>query len=946
MSPIITADLDKNFNDFKRHQMDLKPNEVYEPKIATKTLTKSASAVVTTQGASYYHPLYEPTNLQLPTKLRECLIFDTPITMADGSKKKIGEVNIGDWVIDKNGNKGQVEDVIINDFEGDIFKLKIRTIKEKSIITGNHNVFAIKQDNAHCINKSEKIKFCQKDISKHCKRYPNCTPKDIKEVKCRVDELQVGDFLLSPIMRESKLFNIEIYDYNPATNSFDLIEKKEINKNIMRLFGYFLAEGSYFRREDGVFKGIQFSFNINEQDTYAKEVKELLEKEFQAKVNIILNVNGNTCLVMAHGRKLAELFYKHCGQYSKNKIISQDIMDCPSELQIELVKTIINGDGHIDKRGNACLTTASEQLANQIVELLKRCNIMSTLHREERNTGFAGKIGHSLCWKVIIQNNEIQKLNIDVPNVSKFNSNRRFIWNNYIVLDIESIEKEFYKGKVYNLTITPEHSYIANDVAVANCNQWARYFMRTDPLVNNAIQLHSEFPITGMRNVCDDKGVQKFFDNLAFDTLKLQQFCSFFALEYFKLGNVFPMGIWDDSKGHWGRFITLNPDYVEVEKNIFSDNPILRLDPDDSLKNIVANRTPIDIYNKLDPNIIAYISKGQKVPLSNFRIEVSGSDNVVDMVDIPQVTHVANSTSMYESYGMPFWFCVFKVLMYKDILRRAQFSIARRHWKPVKVVKVGDETHHADNATLTNVKEALDQASADPDSWFIWHNYVNFDYIASAGKTIPLDNELKWVNSELYAGLGVNEAILTGGGVTFANASIALRIMVNKYKRFQKLLSDWIIENVYKPVAKVQQFYRVDKITGEQELIIPHIEWEMMRLQDDAQQKNLLQQLQQKGIISKKTLLTYIGIDYDKEKEMVKQEMEEDLLYKKEVDKKKKETTPVTEPAKKERLPRPEAPLSLPEITPPSAAEELPLGGGMAGETRPPESSPETAIGV
>lgn len=820
-------------------------------------------------------------------------------------------------------------------------------------------------------------------------------------------------------------------------------------------------------------------------------------------------------------------------------------------------------------------------------------------------------------------------------------------------------------------------------------NQWARYFRRTDPLVHNALSLHSEFPVTGFRNLCDDSSIQKFYDKLSFDVLKLPQLLSFISSEFEGLGNCFPMGMWDDSKGHWSRFITLNPDYVEIEKNIFADKPILRLDPDDSLRKIVQNRAPRDIYEKLDPKVIEYVAKGMKVPLSNFFIQVSGSDKVIDEIEIPQVTHLSNATSMYEAYGLPYYFCVFKVLIYKDILRRAQHSIAKRHWKPVKVVKVGDDTHHANNETLSSVKEAMDQASADPDSWFIWHNYVSFDYVASAGHVMPLNSEYDWVNKELYAGLGVNEAILTGGGVSFclsedtetltedgfktwdqidekdkiatfnpktqnieynkyndkhvsnyngeminfkngkidvlvtpdhnmwykkrlgygnrkyadefvlekaknikdrpkfqsvidwkgkepkekymlgdkevlaedylrfigyylsegytvinkktrnyqvgitqdikskyrnnmesllsklpyifknygdydmrtcniklayfcaenfgkgsfnkyipkelkmldkkwlkilldclmegdgytrpatikkktnkkyyiyttvskklsddvyeiawkvgyvpivfknkndnryvicfsdgeagkyptlnktseikrinyngivycfdvpnhlfvirrngliniqgnSNASVALKIMINKYMRKQKKLATWVRENIYKPVAQVQQFYKINK-DGEQELIYPEIEWEMMRLQDDAQQKALYERLQKAGIISKRTFVTYLGLDYEKEKNLVKQEQQEDLKDVKDIEKKKKEITQ-KQPAKEPLPPPPIGAGELPPppigeegLAPPSPGEKLPMGGGTPGETKPPESMEELTVNI
>jgi len=925
-SELIRDNPETHFRELKR-TASLNQSSVTSKKSSpTSRIIKHASVNVNRQSPDYFHPLYEPVNLQLPTKLRECIIPYITTVMGDGRKKRIDEVKIGDWILDKNGDRGQVEDVIINEIDEDIYKLKLATIETKLEITGNHKIFCIKKEVGNCRHKSNEIKFCQKNITAHCRdRYKGCVPQEIKVEKVRVDELEIGDFMLSPIATENKLFDIEVYKYKSGSNRvFELQEVKPINKNIMRLFGYFLAEGNFYRRKDGVLRGMQFSFNISEKDTYVAEVKELLEKEFGATVNINLRKDVNTCLVTTSGKKLAELFYEHCGEYSHYKRISQQVMDCPPELQIELVKAYINGDGHVDKTGDIRTCSASKDLSDQIHEILKRCQIMSIVRKEERDTGFAGDPGYSLSWNVEINNNEATKLGI--KNKSKWNSHRRWIWNNYIVLEIKGIELEEYKGKVYNLTIEGEHSYVANNVAVANCNQWSRHYTRTEPIVNTGVHLNAEFPVTGLRNVCEDPKIQKYFDELAFDILKLPQILRFISLEFNMLGNAIPFGLWDDDEGRWDKFVTLNPDYVEIESNIFAD-PIIKLDPDDALKRIVNSKKPIEIYNSIDPQIRSYVSKNQKVPLSNFEIVAEGRD---EKIEIPQVSHLANKHSMYEVYGVSPLKCIFKALIYKDMLRRAQFAIAKRHWRPIKVVKVGDETHPATEAVLQNVANALDQASSDPNSWLIWHNYINFDYISSAGKIIPLTSELDFVDKEILSGLGISKALITTEGVTFANASVALQVLVNRYLRFQDILSEWVIEYVYKPVAKVQGFYKTND-EGESELIVPEIEWELMRLKDDAQQKTLYQNMQQRGLISKKTLLTYLGLDLEKEEKLIEKERKKDIQLAQELKNIQTQTginvTPTGAPAA--------APGTAPATPAPGGAPGV--GGGGA---KPPTVAP------
>jgi hypothetical protein len=440
--------------------------------------------------------------------------------------------------------------------------------------------------------------------------------------------------------------------------------------------------------------------------------------------------------------------------------------------------------------------------------------------------------------------------------------------------------------------------------------QWARHWYRVDPLISAAVNFHSEFAINGFRNVCEDTAVQKYFDEFAFDIIKLPQLLSFICLEWYKLGNCYPYGLWNEEEGRWDRFITLNPDYIEIEKSLFSDEPLLKMDPDEGLKRIVQNKSPRHLYNQLDPQLVAYVSKGQKIPLSDMVIQTQE-----DKFEFPQVIQLARKNSQYETYGTPMMTSAFKVLIYKDLLRRAQFAIAKRHWKPIKVVKVGDELHEPTNEILDSVEEAIRYADEDSNGWLVWHHYIQADYIASAGHVMPLAGEYTWIDKELMRAMEISDAVLTNQGMTFANASVSLRVMVNKYQRFQKMLSDFIKNFIYKPVAQVQGFYKTND-EGNKELIIPDIEWELTKLQDDAQLKSVLQNLQQKGLISKHTMMAYLNLDYEKEKELIESERKDDEIF-----------TPKIKP------PVGGGTGATPPTTPPAGGGG---GGGIGGPPKPP----------
>ncbi len=443
-------------------------------------------------------------------------------------------------------------------------------------------------------------------------------------------------------------------------------------------------------------------------------------------------------------------------------------------------------------------------------------------------------------------------------------------------------------------------------------NQWARHFYKTDGIVGNLIDLHSEFPLTGMHLTCDDPKIRKFFEILFFDVLQGQKMLLDINVEYWKIGNCFPFGEWDDSKGIWTRFVLLNPDFVEVEKSMLIDEPILKLDPDDNLKRIVQSRNPQELYRRLSQiqngKIVNLIARGEKIPLNQFR-----------------VSHIAYKLSPYETVGTPIMFRAFKPLIYKDILRRAQMAIAERHITPIKVVKIGTDQIPATPEAITAARDAFEEVSYDLSSWFFYHHAINFEYVSSAGKVLPLNTEYDWIEKEVTAALLGSKTIIDGSGPNFATASVALRILVNRYLRNQEILKGWVRNYIFRPIAIQQNFVRLNE-WGDEEYILPDIEFEFMNLRDDNQQKQVLKELMKMGLVSKQTYFGYIGLNYDKEKKMAdKEKMEDKKATPQQPVKEKAEEPMITPPTEigggggggggiPEEMPRPEVPMVTPEV--------------------------------
>ena len=206
-------------------------------------------------------------------------------------------------------------------------------------------------------------------------------------------------------------------------------------------------------------------------------------------------------------------------------------------------------------------------------------------------------------------------------------------------------------------------------------NEWCRHFYRTEPIIATALDLHTEFPISDLSNVCSDPYIKRFFDYMAFDKLDLINLLLEIGLEYWKIGDVFPFGQFNESEGIWENFTLLNPDYVNVTSSIFADEQQIELIPDDQITNIIAGGPSGefgDLYRQFPDDIITQVKMGKNIQLDNRLI-----------------SHIAHKASPYETWGTPLMMRCFKTLIYKDKLRQAQDAIANRHIMPLRVAKIG-----------------------------------------------------------------------------------------------------------------------------------------------------------------------------------------------------------------------------------------------------------------
>jgi hypothetical protein len=106
-----------------------------------------------------------------------------------------------------------------------------------------------------------------------------------------------------------------------------------------------------------------------------------------------------------------------------------------------------------------------------------------------------------------------------------------------------------------------------------------------------------------------------------------------------------------------------------------------------------------------------------------------------------------------------------------------------------------------------------------------------------------------------------------GADTTYANGSVALDVLKQRYMQFRNMLSTWLKRKIFAPISKIQGFY--DYSHGEKQLIVPEVDWNHMALFDAGDYINTLLTLTQGEGDAKRaslhTLYRSLGLEFEDE---------------------------------------------------------------------------------
>jgi hypothetical protein len=298
----------------------------------------------------------------------------------------------------------------------------------------------------------------------------------------------------------------------------------------------------------------------------------------------------------------------------------------------------------------------------------------------------------------------------------------------------------------------------------------------------------------------------------------------------------------------WTSIRVLPPEQIRMESFNFTDERIFELIPDSKTKAVLERADQGDkaaqrVVASMPPEVVEAIRSGQNIPLNT------------DPMAGSFIYYLANRKSDYEPRGRSMLERCMRALVYRDKLRQAQTSIASRHMTPIRIV-YGEDLDISDVEAL---REQVDMALQDPDYSIIANFEVRWEEMGADQRLLDLGTEYDLTDRQLYAGLGVTEGLLSGEN-SYSGERINLEVINTRYMLLREQLQRLVENYFFKPMCARMGFIEEDE-DGEERVIVPTLSFTRLGLRDNRDTFDALYNLYTKGSLDVETILELLNLD-------------------------------------------------------------------------------------
>ena len=390
------------------------------------------------------------------------------IVIANFSPMMIRSLTPESKVLTIDGTFQKITEKLEREYKGNMIEIKTRFFTEPVHLTENHPVLKLN------VLKGKGVNYWNFEF----------TGPEWVQAKY----LKKNDMLLYPVIKETKdkksifitdiLEKVEVDKNGFVKNKFETFSSRRVpneifvNKDFMRLVGYYLSEGCITSR------GVNIYFNKKESE-YIEDVKNIFKNIF--KITPTIRIENKVCRIMVFSNIVRDFFETLFGKYAHNKKLPHWMMFLPVKKQSELIKGFWRGDG-CKRDKDFCMVTNSKILTYQIRDILLRLEIIPSIQiRKVQKLSPSIIDGRKVFFKhdkyhIVVGGPFLEKFSkiIDVFHeriaTRKRVCRHAFFKDNFVLLPIRQIKQFYYEGKVYNIAVEKNNTYIAKNFIVHNCD--------------------------------------------------------------------------------------------------------------------------------------------------------------------------------------------------------------------------------------------------------------------------------------------------------------------------------------------------------------------------------------------------------------------------------------------------------------------------------------------
>jgi len=367
----------------------------------------------------------------------QCFTAGTLILKSNGEQIPIETIKIGDRVIDAFGNVQTVVNKgckIVNE----ILKIKTRGSYYQTEVTPEHPFLNKNKEFVPIDSKPDHLTF----------------PRNITYERSN-SLYNVLDII--PKDRWFLLKNDKIY-WSKHTKHKGFPIKLESSEDLSYLLGLYVAEGSS-NPKTGL---VTWGFHLKEEKTLAADVVKLVKKLFGLKA-VLQNYPKRNLSVIRVSNKILSLVLRDLCGLSNNKKTPWSILGRHTK---PYLKGLFFGDACFHKNDTKIvLQLISKDVILGAQSLLWEEKIYPTLqfaHRIKEN--------RKPTWTIVLQAKNYDNFLKNVLDINhNFSSEGIYGNDEFIFRKLQNVEIINKEVLVYNLETTGSHSYIANGLAVHNC---------------------------------------------------------------------------------------------------------------------------------------------------------------------------------------------------------------------------------------------------------------------------------------------------------------------------------------------------------------------------------------------------------------------------------------------------------------------------------------------